>query len=100
MIASNYRKHPQAMALQLVLDFGHALIWHVRPTTRWGRALRAARAALAKARGRIAYPVPPAYCQRLRDPRRMVQASLIGPFGATAAPAWPTRYTRPARCSR
>lgn len=57
MIAANFRKYPEAMALQLVLQFGHALLWALpRPTTRAGRAIRAARAAAFKLAGRIAYP--------------------------------------------
>jgi hypothetical protein len=48
MIASNYRRFPEAMALQLVLVFGRCT-WHTtRPTTRLGRALRAERSRLAK----------------------------------------------------
>lgn len=48
MIAKNYRKFPEAMALQLVLVFG-ACVWHTsRPTTRAGRAIRAARGQLVK----------------------------------------------------
>ncbi len=48
MIASNYRKFPEAMALQLVLVFGRCT-WHTaRPTTRIGRAVRAQRARLVK----------------------------------------------------
>lgn len=58
MIAQNYRKHPEAMALQLVLPFGHRLIWALpRPTTRVMRAIRATRAKAFAAAGRIAYPV-------------------------------------------
>lgn len=57
MIAANYRKHPEAMALQMVLPFGRVLVWALdRPTTRALRAIRAARAAAFKAAGRIAYP--------------------------------------------
>ena len=57
MIAANYRKHPEAMALQMVLPFGRALVWALdRPTTRALRAIRAARAAAFKAAGRVAYP--------------------------------------------
>lgn len=60
MIAANYRKHPEAMALQMVLPFGRALVWALdRPTTRALRAIRAARAAAFKAAGRIAYPIKP-----------------------------------------
>ncbi len=48
MIASNYRRHPEAMALQLVLVFGRCT-WHTaRPTTRIGRAVRAERSRLVK----------------------------------------------------
>lgn len=57
MIATNYRKYPQAMALQLVLDFGRVLVWATkRPTTKALRAIRALRGAAFKAAGRIAYP--------------------------------------------
>lgn len=35
MIAQNYRRHPEALALQLPLPFGRALVWALpRPTTR------------------------------------------------------------------
>jgi hypothetical protein len=48
MIASNFRRYPEAMALQLVLAFGRCT-WHTtRPTTRLGRALRAERSRLVK----------------------------------------------------
>lgn len=48
MIASNYRRFPEAMALQLVLVFGRCT-WHTaRPTTRIGRAVRAERSRLVK----------------------------------------------------
>lgn len=58
MIAANYRKHPEAMALQMVLPFGRLLVWALpRPTTRILRAIRAARGAAFKAAGRVAYPV-------------------------------------------
>lgn len=40
-IAANFRKFPQAMALQLVLQFGKP-VWNTkRPTTRRGRTFRA-----------------------------------------------------------
>lgn len=59
MIASNYRKHPDAMALQLVLPFGRVLKWATsRPTTRILRAIRADRSTAFKTAGRIAYPQP------------------------------------------
>ena len=58
MIAQNYRRHPEALALQLVLQWGHRLVWALpRPTTRILRAIRAARGAAFAATGRIAYPV-------------------------------------------
>ena len=58
MIAQNYRRHPEAMALQMVLPFGRLLVWATsRPTTRLLRAIRAERGAAFKAAGRVAYPV-------------------------------------------
>lgn len=58
MIAQNYRRHPEAMALQMVLPFGRLLVWSTsRPTTRILRAIRAERGAAFKAAGRVAYPV-------------------------------------------
>lgn len=49
MIAANFRKFPQAAALQLVLQFGRP-VWNTsRPSTRIGRALRQAQAAAVKA---------------------------------------------------
>lgn len=58
MIAANYRKFPEALALQMPLQFGRLLVWALpRPTTRALRAIRAARGATFKATGRIAYPV-------------------------------------------
>lgn len=60
MIAANYRKFPEALALQMPLQFGRALVWALaRPTTRILRAIRAERGAAFKAAGRIAYPVKP-----------------------------------------
>lgn len=53
MIASNYRKFPEAMALQLVLAFGRCC-WHTaRPTTRQGRAVRAERSRMVANRPQI-----------------------------------------------
>lgn len=57
MIAQNYRRHPEALALQLVLPWGHRLVWALpRPTTRILRAIRASRAKAFAAAGRVAYP--------------------------------------------
>lgn len=105
MIAANYRKFPEALALQRVLPWGHALVWHVRPSTRWGRAMRALRGRLAAAVGRIVYPVKPVYCARPKETRRMCQASIFVPgwkpkgsilqriWSVGEAPTWP-RLTR------
>lgn len=58
MIAQNYRRHPEAMALQMVLPFGRLLVWATsRPTTQLLRTIRAERGAAFKAAGRVAYPV-------------------------------------------
>lgn len=57
MIATNFRKYPEAMALQLPLPFGRVLVWALdRPTTRVLRSIRAARGAAFKAAGRVKYP--------------------------------------------
>lgn len=65
MIAANFRKYPEAMALQLVLVFG-ACVWHTgRPTTRAGRAFKAA--------DKIVYPVKPTTPQWCRDLGRLVR---------------------------
>lgn len=49
VIAANFRKYPEAMALQFPLRLGKPR-WHTsRPTTRLGRAFRAAVGAAAKA---------------------------------------------------
>lgn len=56
MIAANYRKHPEAMAVQLVLKFGRC-VWHTtRPTTRIGRQLRAQVSATFARAEKIQYP--------------------------------------------
>jgi hypothetical protein len=74
MIAANYRKHPQAMALQLPLPFSRLLVWALkRPTTRTLRAIRAARAAAFKLAGRISYPVKPTIPQWFKDASRRAQ---------------------------
>ncbi len=58
MIASNFRKHPDAMALQFVLALG-APKWMVRPTRRVVRAIRSARAKLMADKALIQYPTKP-----------------------------------------
>jgi hypothetical protein len=55
MIAANYRKHPEALAVQLALDFGAILRWATaRPGSRVLRAIRAARTAAMKAHTTVA----------------------------------------------
>lgn len=67
MIAANYRKFPEAMALQLVLIFGRP-VWNTsRPSTRIGRALRNAQAALVKATPQLVRWVKVATPQWFRD---------------------------------
>ncbi|WP_225785546.1 hypothetical protein [Xenophilus sp. Marseille-Q4582] len=80
MIAANFKKHPDAMALQLVLPFGRALVWATsRPTTAKLRAIRAARGAAFKAAGRIRYPVSvstPEWVKKARSAGRVLAAML------------------------
>lgn len=71
MIANNFRRYPDAMARQLVLPFGHKLVWALpRPGSRVLRAIRAARAAAFKAAGRVRYPVKPVTPQWWIDAKR------------------------------
>ena len=85
MIASNYRKHPEALALQLPLAFGHVLKWALaRPGARVLRAIRAERAAKFKAVGRVIYPMKqttPAWFKaaqsRARELARIVKAAMM-----------------------
>jgi ribosomal protein L37AE/L43A len=54
MIAKNFRRFPDAMALQRPLPFGTLLTWHTaRPGSRIARTIRAARGAAFKAAGRL-----------------------------------------------
>lgn len=70
MIAKNYRKFPEAMALQLVLIFG-ACVWHTtRPTTRAGRAIRAERGQLVKHTPQLVNWVKVATPQWWRDAKK------------------------------
>ena len=80
MIASNYRKHPEAAALQMPLPFGHVLRWALpRPGSRVLRAIRAARAKAFKDAGRVAYPVTAVVPQWVKDAKRaaMAQAKAV-----------------------
>lgn len=74
MIAANYRKSPQAMALQLVLPFGRP-VWQLpRPSTRILRAIRAARGVAFKLAGFIEYPEKPTTPQWFKDAKRKARA--------------------------
>lgn len=71
MIASNYRKHPAALALQLPLPLPRRLVWALpRPGARVLRAIRVARGRAFEAAGRIRYPVKPATPQWWKDAKR------------------------------
>ncbi|MBW8465934.1 hypothetical protein [Acidovorax sp.] len=75
MIASNYRKFPEALALQMPLQFGRLLVWATsRPTTRILRAIRAERGAAFKAAGRVAYPERKSTPQWVRDAAKASRA--------------------------
>lgn len=75
MIAANFKKHPDAMALQLPLPFGTRLVWHTsRPTTRIGRLFRAAVAAAMARIGRVVQPVAASVPQWWRDAKKAAQA--------------------------
>ncbi len=78
MIAKNFRKHADAMALQLVLALGKP-VWNTsRPTSRIGRALRSAQAALVKATPQlvawIAIQAPQWYTKARRAARSLAKA--------------------------
>lgn len=75
MIAANFRRYPEALALQMPLPFGHLLRWALpRPGSRILRAIRAARAAAFKAAGRVRYPVKPVTPQWWIDAKRRARA--------------------------
>lgn len=80
MIAANFRRHPDALALQLPLPFGTVLRWATRkPTTVLMRAIRAARGVAFAAAGRIKRPsVPtiPAWWKEARKAARELARRL------------------------
>lgn len=80
MIAANYRKHPEAMALQLVLPFSRLFRWHTgRPTTRLGRLFRALTAAAFKSKGytqAIAKKAVPAWFRAAKAEARKLARSV------------------------
>jgi len=78
VIAQNFRRYAEALALQMPLRFGHRLVWHTsRPTTTWGRRMRKVRGQLADLVGRIVHPEPKAYAPRASDTRVSVQLDLL-----------------------
>lgn len=78
MIAANFRKHPEAMTLQMPLRFGRLLRWATtRPTTRILRAIRTARGAAFAQAGRIAYPTPRLTPQWAKDARKAAAALAL-----------------------
>lgn len=92
MIAANYRKHPAAMALQLVLPFGRLLVWATaRPTTKALRAIRNLRGAAFKAAGRIQYPTPATRPDWVREAakraRKLAKQAAKAQRGLTELPA-------------
>lgn len=75
MIAANFRKYPDALALQLPLPFGRALVWALpRPTTRRLREIRAERARLIAARPRVERPTPRTVPQWVRTAQARARA--------------------------
>jgi hypothetical protein len=78
VIAQNFRRFAEALALQMPLRFGHALVWHTsRPTTTWGRRMRKIRGELAALVGRIVYPEQTARAPKPRETRTGVQLDLL-----------------------
>lgn len=74
MIARNYRKFPEAMALQLVLVFGRCC-WHTaRPGARIARTIRAERARLVKATPQVVQWVNIAVPTWWRDAKKATRA--------------------------
>lgn len=80
MIAKNFRKYPEAMALQRPLPFAHLLVWATaRPGVRILRTIRAARAAAFKAAGRVRQVVKakvPAWWTAARKKAKALAASV------------------------
>lgn len=88
MIAKNFRKYPEAMALQLVLVFGRPVWNSSRPTTRLGRALRNAQAALVKATPQIVQWVKVATPQWFRDQVKRAKKLAAQVKSAIGALVW------------
>lgn len=80
-IAANYRKHPEALALQMPLPFGRILKWATaRPTTKLMRDIRAARGRVFAAAGRIAYPAKRTTPQWVKEAARNLHIWLQKAF--------------------
>lgn len=73
-IAANFRKFPQAMALQLVIQFGRPTWNTARPTTRHGRAVRAHITRTMKAIGLIIWPEAKAIPAWWKDSQKRARA--------------------------
>lgn len=97
MIAKNYRRFPEAMALQLVLVFGRP-VWNTsRPSSRLGRALRYAQAALVKSTPQLVTwrkKPTPAWClaarraaKKLADEVRQALEVFVWDMAELAGPA-------------
>ena len=86
-IAANFRKYPQALALQMPLPFGRLLRWATsRPTTRVLRAIRAERGRTFAEMGRIAYPVAKLIPQWWKDAQKKARA--FSKFMKEAQTSW------------
>lgn len=88
MIAANYRKFPEAMALQLVLVFGRPVWNTTRPSTRIGRALRQAQAAIVKATPQLVRWVKTATPQWFRDQVKRAKALAAQVLAALDSLVW------------
>lgn len=88
MIAANYRKFPEAMALQLVLVFGRPVWNTTRPSTRIGRALRQGQAAIVKATPQLVRWVKTATPQWFRDQVKRAKALAAQVLAALDSLVW------------
>lgn len=88
MIAANYRRFPEAMALQLVLVFGRPVWNTTRPSTRIGRALRQGQAAIVKATPQLVRWVKTATPQWFREQARRAKALAKKVQQAVASLVW------------
>lgn len=105
MIAANYRKHPDAMALQWPLPLGLPRWILPRPGSRVLRAIRAARGKAFQLAGRIRRPQPAknpewftAARRRARELAKAVRAACLPVFAEPEAR--PIRTERGWSCTR